>query len=176
MPSSRGPQYRVAGLDTPSTTNLLSPSGRSRVQAALVQGPRSLRATPSSTSLVGLFSFYSHSLLTEPFRTSLLILQQQVVEAPYRTQYRTRYSHTPDWLRAQPLIVPQFSLSPDPASWGSDLSPNHPEPDDFLHNPDPRRDTKNDRGGHIFTYRGLTNLGCLILLVISLVALLFVFP
>ena len=96
MPSSRGPQYRVADLDTPSTTNLLSPSGHPSVQAALVQGPRSVRATTSSTSLVGLFSFYSHSLLTGQFRTSLLILQQQVVEAPYPTQYPTRYSHELD--------------------------------------------------------------------------------
>jgi hypothetical protein len=122
MPSSRGtergPQYRVADLDTPSTTNLLSPSGHSSVQAALVQGPRSVRATPSSTSLVGLFSFCSHSLLTEPFRMSLLILQQQVVEAPYRTQYRTRYSHTPDWLRAQPLIVPSVFIIPRPCVLG----------------------------------------------------------
>lgn len=33
----------------------------------------------------------------------------------------------------------------------------------------------NDRGGSIFTYRGLTNLGCLTVLVILLLALLFVF-
>jgi len=73
-------------------------------------------------------------------------------------------------------ISDKFSLSPDPASWGSDLSPNHPEPDDYLHNPDPRRDRKNDRGGHVFTYRGLTNLGCLIVLVLSLVALFAGYP
>jgi hypothetical protein len=68
----------------------------------------------------------------------------------------------------------QFSLSPDPASWGSDLSPNHAEPDDYLHNPDPKRDRNNDRGGSIFTARGLTNLGCLALLILLLLGLLFV--
>lgn len=66
----------------------------------------------------------------------------------------------------------QFSLSPDPASWGSNLSPNNPEPDDYLHNPDPRRDRKNDGGGNIFTARGLSNLGCLIILGVGLVTLL----
>lgn len=69
----------------------------------------------------------------------------------------------------------QFSLSPDPASWGSDLSPNHPEPDDYLHNPDPKRDRNNDRGGSIFTHRGLSNLGCLSLLILTLLGLLSVF-
>jgi hypothetical protein len=69
-------------------------------------------------------------------------------------------------------ILRQFSLSPDPSSWGADISPNHAEPDDYLHNPDPRRDRKNDRGGNVFTYRGLTNLGCLLILVAGIVALL----
>lgn len=41
---------------------------------------------------------------------------------------------------------------------------NTPEPDDFLHNPDPKRDRINDRGGNIFTSRGLANLGCLLIL------------
>jgi beta-glucan synthesis-associated protein KRE6 len=68
---------------------------------------------------------------------------------------------------------PQFSLSPDPSSWGADISPNHAEPDDYLHNPDPRRDRKNDKGGNVFTYRGLTNLGCLLLLVAGIVTLLY---
>lgn len=48
------------------------------------------------------------------------------------------------------------------------------EPDDFIHNPDPKRDRKNDQGGDIFTYRGLTNLGCLTVLITGLLALLCV--
>ena len=39
-----------------------------------------------------------------------------------------------------------------------------PEPDDSLHNPDPIRDHKVDKGGHIFSSRGLVNLGCLLIL------------
>jgi hypothetical protein len=69
-------------------------------------------------------------------------------------------------------IYVKFSLSPDPTTWGSNLSPDHPEADDYLHNPDPRRDRKNDHGGHLFTYRGLTNLGCMIVMCTGLLALL----
>jgi len=75
-----------------------------------------------------------------------------------------------------PSISEKFSLSPDPASWGSDLSPEHHEPDDYLHNPDPKRDRKNDRGGSIFTCRGLTNLGCLTLLIVLLLTLFAGYP
>ncbi|TEB38988.1 beta-glucan synthesis-associated protein [Coprinellus micaceus] len=70
----------------------------------------------------------------------------------------------------------RFSLSPDPTTWGSNLSPDHPEADDYLHNPDPRRDRKNDHGGHLFTYRGLTNLGCMIVMCTGLLALFAGYP
>jgi hypothetical protein len=46
------------------------------------------------------------------------------------------------------------------------------EPDDYLHNPDPRRDRMNDRGGSIFTVRGMGNLGCLIILAAGFLVLL----
>ena len=49
---------------------------------------------------------------------------------------------------------------------------NFPEEDDQLHNPDPRR----DGSGHIFTARGIANLGCLLVLLLSLLALLYVHP
>lgn len=48
------------------------------------------------------------------------------------------------------------------------------ENDDFIHNPDPRRDHKNDQGGNIFTARGVANLGCISLLIIGILALLYV--
>lgn len=64
----------------------------------------------------------------------------------------------------------QYSLSADPASWGADLS--YGELDDALHNPDPARDRKMDRTGTFITWRGLTNLGCLILLVAAILTLL----
>ena len=67
----------------------------------------------------------------------------------------------------------QYSLKPNPEDWGaSALLVNTPEPDDDLHNPDPRRDLKSDKGGHIFTARGIANLGCLLLLVLLMLVLL----
>lgn len=54
------------------------------------------------------------------------------------------------------------------------LDVNSREPDDDLHNPDPRRDYKSDRGGAIFTARGIVNLGCLFFLFCALVMLLYV--
>ncbi|KAG1828322.1 glycoside hydrolase family 16 protein [Suillus variegatus] len=73
-------------------------------------------------------------------------------------------------------ISEKFSLSPDPSLWGATLAMNLEEPDDELHNPDPRRDRKNDRGGSVFTYRGLTNLGCLIFLAVGMVSLFAGYP
>lgn len=69
----------------------------------------------------------------------------------------------------------QYSLSPDPRAWGSELLPDQPEPDDTLHNPDPRRDHKCDSGfAGFFSPRGLANLGCLSFLCVGIVTLLCV--
>jgi hypothetical protein len=50
------------------------------------------------------------------------------------------------------------------------------EADDYLHNPDPKRDRHYDTGGHIFTSRGIVNLGCLFILAAGMLMLLFVLP
>jgi hypothetical protein len=63
----------------------------------------------------------------------------------------------------------QFALPPDPSTWGADLQVNHPEPDDYLHNPD----AKGERST-LFAGRGLLNVGCLFLLAAGLVTLLYV--
>jgi beta-glucanase (GH16 family) len=75
-----------------------------------------------------------------------------------------------------PSISDKFSLSPDPSAWGADLSLNHAEPDDYLHNPDPKRDRISDVGGHIFTTRGLANLGCLVVLAMGTITLFAGYP
>jgi hypothetical protein len=49
---------------------------------------------------------------------------------------------------------------------------SYTEPDDFLHNPDPKRDRIHDRGGTIFTARGLANVGCLVILALGIITLL----
>ena len=68
----------------------------------------------------------------------------------------------------------KYSLSPDPTQWDAGLLSHHPEPDDDLHNPDPRRDRNFDSAGSIMTLRGLMNLGCLAILALALVSLLYV--
>ncbi|KAG8904179.1 hypothetical protein FRB99_002127 [Tulasnella sp. 403] len=73
-------------------------------------------------------------------------------------------------------ISDKYSLGTDPSFWGADLAINTPEPDDHIHNPDPRRDRKNDKGGTIFTARGIANLGCLLILALGLVTLFAGFP
>ncbi|KAH9969089.1 beta-glucan synthesis-associated protein [Russula dissimulans] len=125
--------------------------------------------TPSTTNLLpsGQPSVQAALLRGPRFRST--IGSHSLNESPYPSPLGGRA----DMVHS---ISDKFSLSPDPASWGSDLSPNHPEPDDYLHNPDPNRDRKNDRGGSIFTFRGLTNLGCLALLIVVLLALFAGYP
>jgi beta-glucanase (GH16 family) len=89
------------------------------------------------------------------------------------TPYGVNVSRSPSVAHS---ISDKYSLSPDPTAWGSNLSPDFPEADDYLHNPDPRRDRKLDHGGNIFTYRGFTNLGFLILLCLGLLALFAGYP
>ncbi|KII90889.1 glycoside hydrolase family 16 protein [Plicaturopsis crispa FD-325 SS-3] len=73
-------------------------------------------------------------------------------------------------------VAAKYSLSADPRSWGINLSPNQADPDDILHNPDPRRDSMYDGGGSLFTKRALANVGCLVILGVGLVALFAGYP
>ncbi|KZV63644.1 glycoside hydrolase family 16 protein [Peniophora sp. CONT] len=50
------------------------------------------------------------------------------------------------------------------------------EPDDHLHNPDPRRDKRNDGGGTLFTFRGIANLGCLAIVAFAIIGLFGAYP
>jgi hypothetical protein len=131
---------------SPSSTNLISPQPLPRTT-----NQRAFAQLPPSPSLRSL-----------PSTTSL-------GESPYHYASKNRPP-------VAPSISDKFSLSPDPAVWGSNLSPDFPEPDDYLHNPDPRRDRKHDTGGHFFTFRGLTNLGCMIVLCVGLLTLFAGYP
>ncbi|KAJ7472266.1 glycoside hydrolase family 16 protein [Mycena galericulata] len=73
-------------------------------------------------------------------------------------------------------LADKFSLSPDPASWGSNL--HQTESDDALHNPDIYGGKIIDRGNSsgIMTRRGVANLGCLAILCLGLVALFLGYP
>ncbi|OCH92193.1 beta-glucan synthesis-associated [Obba rivulosa] len=70
-----------------------------------------------------------------------------------------------------------YTLSADPKQWGADLSPDLKEPDDDLHEPDPEdmpQWTKHD--GHFLSWRGLVNLGSLLLLCAAVLLLFAGYP
>ncbi|KAG8807456.1 hypothetical protein FRC18_005555, partial [Serendipita sp. 400] len=68
-------------------------------------------------------------------------------------------------------ISGKFNLSPDPRAWGTTAGV---EDDDWLH--DPRKGKSIDDLGHIFTARGLANVGCLAILAVGLTALFAGYP
>ncbi|KAE9392659.1 glycoside hydrolase family 16 protein [Gymnopus androsaceus JB14] len=75
-------------------------------------------------------------------------------------------------------VSDKYSLSADPATWGSNLYPNIPESDDALHS-DARKGNLKYRepgSGTLLTTRGLANVGCLVFLLAALLALFIGFP
>ncbi|KAJ7595546.1 beta-glucan synthesis-associated [Mycena floridula] len=72
-------------------------------------------------------------------------------------------------------LAEKFSLGADPAHWGSHVDVNTPEPDDDLHNVDPKTG-RLDENGTIFTARGIANLGCLVVLCLAIVGLFAGYP
>src|SRR6185369_6569191 len=65
----------------------------------------------------------------------------------------------------------QYSLSPDPQTWGSEIWPDAKEADDDLHDPS-GISHRIDRAGSVVSCRALCNFGCLIVLVVCLITLL----
>ncbi|KAF8902636.1 beta-glucan synthesis-associated protein [Mucidula mucida] len=70
----------------------------------------------------------------------------------------------------------KYSLSPDPQQWGADLSPDLVEPDDHIHTPSQEKSREKEYDGHAVSMRGLSNLGCLALLCIGILALFVGYP
>ena len=157
-------------VQSPSTTNLLPVSHPSASSNPPSRFPPSQKAPSiaSSPSIKGGRSSTGH-----PVRTYLLFknVTPLTIHSPHSQK---RYYPTPSPSISRLPSPFQYSLSPSPAQWGMPLHMNNPEPDDFLHNPDPRRDMKNDPGGTIFTLRGLANLGCLVVLALGCLMLLCV--
>ncbi|CAL1705278.1 unnamed protein product [Somion occarium] len=75
-----------------------------------------------------------------------------------------------------PSLADKFAMSPDPSSWGGNVSMDIREADDHLHNPDPRRDKNFDQGDTISSGRGAANLGCLLFLCLGIVTLFAGYP
>ncbi|KAJ6586931.1 beta-glucan synthesis-associated [Mycena vulgaris] len=68
----------------------------------------------------------------------------------------------------------RYSFGPDPAKWGCSLDLEEVDPDDELHKPEIR--TGIERGGHVLSLRGFTNLGCLLILLLAILALFIGYP
>ncbi|KZV83153.1 glycoside hydrolase family 16 protein [Exidia glandulosa HHB12029] len=66
----------------------------------------------------------------------------------------------------------RYAISPDPSFWKEYQDYDLEDPDDFLHNPDP----KNYSRGHIFTRRGFVNLGCLFILFMGILGVFAIYP
>ncbi|CAG7854998.1 Beta-glucan synthesis-associated protein KRE6 AltName: Full=Killer toxin-resistance protein 6 [Serendipita indica DSM 11827] len=69
-------------------------------------------------------------------------------------------------------IANQFALSPDPNQWGYNVSPNDAEADDWIHVPD----KKIDDTGSILNPRGISALGCIGIIFMSILTLFFIWP
>ncbi|OBZ76649.1 Beta-glucan synthesis-associated protein KRE6 [Grifola frondosa] len=71
----------------------------------------------------------------------------------------------------------EYYLPADPHSWGSNLSRELKEPDDDIHEPDfVGKGNLVERDGHVFSWRGITNLGSLVVLIVALLTLFAGYP
>ena len=68
------------------------------------------------------------------------------------------------------VFLIKYSFSPNPIHWGANLSTDLVEDDDYLHEPDP----KGSDGGDLCGARGFMNVGCLVVLLVSIITLLLV--
>ncbi|KAJ7462316.1 beta-glucan synthesis-associated, partial [Mycena galericulata] len=71
-----------------------------------------------------------------------------------------------------PSLQARYSLGPDPAKWGCSLEDG--EADDELHRPE--KISGIERGGHPLSLRGATNMGCLFVLLLGILALFIGYP
>ncbi|THH13791.1 hypothetical protein EW146_g6466 [Bondarzewia mesenterica] len=143
--------------------------------APYVAHPRHESISPSSTSSL---------IAATPFLKSMSrVTAQPALHQKHRTlrdrargtlPSKTR-SAAQSLMRSTPPVAHpyfQFSLSPDPRNWGSNLSPDFTEADDDIHNPDHGINSRSIfHDGHLLSYRGLANMGCLVLLILGIITL-----
>ncbi|KIK63034.1 glycoside hydrolase family 16 protein [Collybiopsis luxurians FD-317 M1] len=109
-------------------------------------------------------------------RTDLVPLQRRPGTASNRGSFLDSSPYDPTFAsRASSSIAAKFSLNPDPKRWNSIVDPRTKEPDDDLHNPDPRRDRLYDNRFAV-SGRGIANIGCILLLISVLLGLFAGYP
>ncbi|KAK7045027.1 GH16 domain-containing protein [Favolaschia claudopus] len=91
------------------------------------------------------------------------------LSASGRSGEESRYLLSPS-ARGVHSISEKYHLAADPASWGYDIT--HAEPDDGLH--DPRSDDRSSFS--IFNMRSISNVGCVLLLSVLILALFVAYP
>ncbi|KAG8956785.1 hypothetical protein FRC04_000263 [Tulasnella sp. 424] len=182
----------------PSSTKPTLPSfGFTIAQSRRVETPVS--ATSSRSSTPSTASNYSTEMLLKPNPRSSVDPEKAGRRSNYGLRSVTSPSPRQQWLAPPPGPRSHFSLSSgkatsysststlvtssgrialsaDPDFWV--ITPGTPgsATDDWLHNPDPKRDRKNDKGGTIFTRRGLANVGCIAFTVLMFLAVFGVYP
>ncbi|KAL1946515.1 hypothetical protein VTO73DRAFT_14619 [Trametes versicolor] len=122
--------------------------------------------------------------------SSAHLLQDRSLSSYPSIAYRfTAFSSSPSLSVASdsPYIGPSrplslgddYTFSPDPQQWGADLSLDYKEEDDYLHTPEPAPTHKGkwiEHDGHVFSWRGVTNLGALMILIIGILTLFAGYP
>ncbi|KAF8708027.1 Beta-glucan synthesis-associated protein (SKN1), partial [Rhizoctonia solani] len=155
-----------------SNLPLLGNAGDSSVGPGMTGPNISSNSLPASLKWV-----HSESPERGPIRPAIarhqpLQMLQGALNPPLQSNGKSESNSKP----SQPYFSRAYALGPDPARWGmGSVIEDDIEPDDHLHNPDPARDRKLDR--HVsFSMRGLYNVGCLAILIISVLMLFGGYP
>ncbi|KAF7315039.1 Glycoside hydrolase family 16 protein [Mycena indigotica] len=85
-------------------------------------------------------------------------------------------SHSPmlDTSSVATSLTDKYALAADPAAWGTDL--HNSEPDDHIHVPEVRDGKVVDRASFAISFQGFTNIGCLLILSLTMIGLFMGYP
>ena len=159
---------RHDALPSPSSTSSLAVANPFLVSVKRAESTVSIIVTRRLSlspvgSLISLHHIQSDTPYPSRASSRYFALEEKVRLAVSLPRYAPRHSSPPS----------QFSLATDPRSWGSNISPEFSEPDDDLHNPDEGQNARSVyRDGHLLSWRGLANMGCLVLMCLGILMLL----
>ncbi|THG96277.1 hypothetical protein EW026_g5526, partial [Hermanssonia centrifuga] len=137
-----------SGASTPSSSTSLSPPS----------------AFPQYTARNSFGSFQSFNLTKEQRVNSFASSSLSALDSPFLGAGR-------------PLSLGyEYTFSADLQSWASEFTPDFKEEDDAIHEPDPAMRHRIERDGHVFSWRGLTNLGTLVMFTVGIIVLFAGYP
>ncbi|KAI0650555.1 hypothetical protein C8Q79DRAFT_392357 [Trametes meyenii] len=175
----------------PPATNTLPPSSTIMhgppPPAPASPSPPSTDSDPHSDGPDNRFSkaSYDSAPSSYPASSTHLVQDRSFFSYPSISYRFTAFSSSPSLSLASdsPYLGPsrplslgdQYTFSPDPQKWGADLSLDYKEEDDDLHTPEPAPQGKGkwiEHDSHVFSWRGIVNLGALLLLITGILILL----